>query len=222
MRWLWFIGFIFLFTIPGSASLITIESKTVHVGDVFSLNITLAPSEPVKAWEFRLHTGSLTLLNIGLGGFFGDRPVFSVMNGSVAYALTIGPGLMVNTTGVLCVAWVKAEAEGMASVTLSDAGITNDTKYLNLGVEEGAVTILSPPWSPVGEGWSVFQNRFYSQEGWNTFGQRTLERKGWNRFQATMEDQNDALMMFVCMLVGLCIALFTAAMMFIVGRQGRK
>jgi len=144
------IGFLIMLTVlQASASFIVIESKTVTVGDIFPVNITLIPSEPVKAWELRLLLpGSLSLVNITIGTFFGDKPVFSIVNRSTAYALTLGPGLMVDAPGVLCIAWVKAEAEGKASVSLGSAGITNDTKYISMGWMDGDIVVLAGPAPP--------------------------------------------------------------------------
>jgi len=125
-----------------SASVITVEDQAVKAGSVFTVNVTLAPSEPVKAWEFRMiyNTSLLNLVEIDEGRFFHGYQTFYVSNGSVAYDLILGHG-NVTSPGCIATAVFQAKATGTTSIGLAGAGVTNETMYLPLKIVNGTVTV---------------------------------------------------------------------------------
>lgn len=195
---IWFlVGFFFgfclmLMVMHAMATTIIIESGTVAVGDVFSIDIVCIPSQPVKAWEFSIqYSPLLTALTVTKGGFFKNYSQFPIL-GNISqenhtirhvYNLVIGQG-NVSTTGTLVTVYFLADEPGPAFVTLSGAGVTNETRYLPLTVLNGSLTILpGRSWTDAAQGWLSFKNRYDKKEGWNTFNNTTPTIEGWNRFR---------------------------------------
>ena len=120
-----------------------VETKQVKLLDQLTLNITLIPSEPVKAWELKLQydPGLLQLIAITEEDFFDGYQTFYVNNKSIAYGLILGRG-NITTQGIIAIAHFRAVDEGEALVQIYDAGVTNETRYLSLSLQDGSVTIL--------------------------------------------------------------------------------
>ncbi len=119
--------------------------------------IYLIPTEPVKSYEFKLSfdPDHLQILSVETGDFFeGWQTFFSTgvidnTNGTLinVYQLIIGQG---NTTdpGSLVVIHCHTEDIGLTPLHLYDMGITNETKYLQLTVQDGAIQVYGEyyPW----------------------------------------------------------------------------
>lgn len=129
--------------------MIFVEQKEAVTGTVFSVNITCIPSEPVKAFEFKVRYPSfLSLVSVNTGGFFtgfitfqatgiNDIKSCSIKN---VYGLIMGQG-NVSFPGVLIRLYFHADAIGNGTISLYDAGITNETRYLSLTVVNGTINV---------------------------------------------------------------------------------
>jgi hypothetical protein len=133
---------------PASASFIFVEQKEIHVGEAFTVNITCVPSEPVKAFEFKIrYPGFLSLVSVNTGGFFSGFITFQATGVNEQknhmikniYGLIMGRG-NVSFPGVLIVLYFHADHEGNGTIGLYDAGITNETRYLSLTVVNGTIS----------------------------------------------------------------------------------
>jgi hypothetical protein len=132
-----------------TASFIFVEQKEAIIGEVFSINITCIPSEPVKAFEFKIRYPSfLSLVSVNTGNFFTGFVTFqatgihdiktcSIKN---VYGLIMGHG-NVSFPGILIVLCFHADKEGNGNISLYDAGITNEKQYLSLTVVNGTLLV---------------------------------------------------------------------------------
>jgi hypothetical protein len=130
------------------ASMIFVEQKEAIIGEDFSINITCVPSEPVKAFEFKVRYPSfLSLVSVNTGNFFTGFVTFQaagihdIKTRSIKnlYGLIMGQG-NVSSPGVLIVLYFHADHEGNGTIGLYDAGITNETRYLSLTVVNGTIS----------------------------------------------------------------------------------
>jgi len=141
-----------LFVSVSSASLISIQDTTAKVNQVFIVNVSCVPSEPIKSYEMkiRFNPDILTVISITAGDFFTGKPTFSSPNcvinntdGAIIniYALTVGQQLMVTEPGVLFSITFTAVQNGSSTIGIYDAGVTNETRYLPLTITNGTVTV---------------------------------------------------------------------------------
>jgi len=131
------------------ASMIFVEQKEASTGTDFSVNITCVPSEPVKAFEFKIRYPSfLSLVSVNTGGFFSGFITFQATgkhDNSLhlikdVYGLVIGKG-NVSRPGVLIRLCFHADMTGNGTISLYDAGVTNETRYLSLTVVNGTINV---------------------------------------------------------------------------------
>jgi len=130
------------------------EQITVYKGQSFNINISLYPSLPIKSFELKIRFDPKILkANYVIPGDFFDgwetfnSPNFGVINnekGTIIniYHLILGVG---NTTrsGSLVFINFTALSDGTSNIEIYDAGITNETKYLDLKVSNGMVNVIS-------------------------------------------------------------------------------
>lgn len=143
-----------------SATKITAGQLSITEGQSFDINISLYPTQPVKSYEFKLSFDPTIFRvdSIEPGNFFERWQVFyspnygiiDNVNGTVinSYALIMGMG-NTSDSGTLLVYKCTALAVGMSQVRLIGAGATNETKYVDLEVENGAVLVLKAPDKPI-------------------------------------------------------------------------
>lgn len=131
------------------ASIIFVEQKEASTGTDFSVNITCVPSEPVKAFEFKIRYPSfLSLVSVNTGGFFTGFITFqatginNIKSCSIknVYGLIMGKG-NVSFPGVLIRLCFHADSAGNGTISLYDAGVTNETRYLSLTVVNGTINV---------------------------------------------------------------------------------
>lgn len=150
-----------LLVVSASATLITVVDKEAKVNEVFDVVIYCEPSEPIKSYEFnvRFDPSILSVTSLSAGDFFEGLPTFSSPNcvidnesGTIinVYDLTVGDGYMVTEPGILVYIHCVGKRNGTSNMTLYDAGVTNETRYLPLSVDDGNITIngLFIPESP--------------------------------------------------------------------------
>jgi len=143
-------GLILIYT--SAASKITAGQLSVTEGQSFDISISLFPTQPVKSYEFKLafDPAIFKVDSIEPGNFFEGWQVFyspnygiiDNTNGTVinSYALIVGLGNTSNS-GTLLVYKCTALAVGMSQVQLIGAGATNESKYVDLQVENGSVEV---------------------------------------------------------------------------------
>jgi hypothetical protein len=151
-------GLILINTSAGSK--ITAGQLSITEGESFDISISLYPTQPVKSYEFKLSfdPAIFRVDSIEPGDFFEGWQVFyspnygiiDNVNGTVinSYALIVGMG-NTSDSGTLLVYKCTALAVGMSQVRLIGAGATNETKYVDLEVENGAVLVLKAPDKPI-------------------------------------------------------------------------
>lgn len=132
-----------------TASFIFVEQKEVSIGEIFTVNIICIPSEPVKAFEFKVRYPSfLSLVSVNTGNFFMGFVTFQATGVSDQknhmikniYGLIMGQG-NVSSPGVLIILCFHADQEGNGTIGLYDVGITNETRYLSLTTVNGTVNV---------------------------------------------------------------------------------
>lgn len=135
-----------------SATQITVQNTTAKVNQTFTVNVSCVPTEPVKAYEMKIHYDPriLSATSLTAGDFFTGKPVFSSPNALInntdgtitnIYALTVGEQLMVTKPGLLLSITFTALQNGTSPIRIYDAGVANDTRYLPLDTTNGTVTV---------------------------------------------------------------------------------
>jgi hypothetical protein len=115
------------------------------------------PTQPVKAWElkFSFDPNHIQIISIDTGDFFGNSATFyssgiiDNVNGTLinVYQLILGPGT-VSEPGVILIIHCQTMGIGVSSLHLYDWGVTNETKYVELTVQDGAIQVYGDyyPW----------------------------------------------------------------------------
>lgn len=122
----------------------------------FSVRVHVSPSQPIKGVEINMsfNPSCLRVVDVTQGYLFGSYPTFYVVNNIdndkgflVAYELIIGQG---NTTddGNFINITFNAIAQGTTSLAFHTAGITNETQYVEL-LMENATVYVAYPWDIV-------------------------------------------------------------------------
>ena len=126
-------------------------------GVTFNVVIYCNPTEPIKSHEFKLLFNPLCLQanSVSEGDFFGDYPTFfssGIINNTAGtiiniYDLVLGPG-NITTPGILVNISFTTLTDAASELTIYDAGVTNETKYLPLTIMNGGrrVSGLYEPW----------------------------------------------------------------------------
>jgi hypothetical protein len=117
-------------------------TQTVDIGDEFYVDVYCVPSQPIKAFEFRLNFNELVInaMNISEGTIFNGYQTFfnhgdiNNIDGTITkvYDVILGQG-NVSVSGSFAKIKFKAIASGTANISLMDnsfTGICNETGYL--------------------------------------------------------------------------------------------
>jgi len=122
----------------------TIPEGAIRVGESFTLNFSITPSFPVKAWETNLiYNSSVLKANfIEWGDYFGNLTVFrspdyELENGTITkmYELTIEKGKTVQHPGVLFYVNFTAISKGTAIVFAESFGVTDGLQYVDVKLD---------------------------------------------------------------------------------------
>jgi hypothetical protein len=130
----------------------------------FSVNIYCKPSQPIKAYEFKLSFDptKLQAISISEGDFFLGYATF-FMPGTIdntegtivgSYDLIIGQGNK-STPGIFAtVTFRTLNDTGVSDITIYDEGICNETGYIPYQKKNGMIQIYegSKPWDVSGDG----------------------------------------------------------------------
>ena len=126
-------------------------NQLVSAGDTFSIDVICNPSQPIKAFEFRLSfdPSLLQANSVTEGGFFQNYTTFfnagNIDNavGSIAdvYGLIIGPGNVSDSGSLITISFTAKQNSGTSSFSLNGVGVTDESGYISVGVNEGSVTV---------------------------------------------------------------------------------
>jgi hypothetical protein len=117
--------------------------------DTFSVQLYVSPSQPIKAVEVNIsfNPSDLQVINVTEGNLFEGYPTFFVVhdidndNGYlVAYSLIIGTG-NVSNEGNFATITFNTTAQGVSFLNFYSAGVTNETQYVGLSIENAGIYI---------------------------------------------------------------------------------
>lgn len=132
-------------------SRLRVETTTADINSSFTVDIVLEPTEPIKAYEFKIdYDPALIIINsIDYGDFFDGYQTFNSPDMVNIYSLIIGKG-NITTSGVVVTLNITAISVGTTEMGLIGAGICNETRYLPLEIDNGTITITNsiPPVQP--------------------------------------------------------------------------
>lgn len=146
-----------LFILPGSADeegttvSVSPELITVSPNETFSFSILCSPNQPIKSYElsFSFDENLLSVNSVsegdifeGYSTFFNDGTIDN-SNGEVnqIYGLIIGSGNVTETGSLVDISCTAKNSVGISDITLFNVGITNETKYIQVSLVNGSVSI---------------------------------------------------------------------------------
>jgi len=142
--------------VSASTSTINIDplSKTVSTGESFSINVSCVPGQPIKSFEFKLsfdpsllQINSVTEGDIfnGYSTFFSsgtiDNTAGTVVN---IYNLIVGAGNVSSSGNFVIINCTAKDTAGVSTLDLYEFGITNESEFLSINVNDGSATIQEP------------------------------------------------------------------------------
>ena len=158
-----FLFFIFLIiiiflnsSIVLSSTIVSINpsSQSVTTDEDFDVNVYCTPDEPIKAFELKmLFNASLIEANsVTQGDIFNGYSTFynsgiidnsegSIIN---VFGLIIGQGNVTDPGNLVTISCTAKSNIGSSNLNLYDAGITNETNYITILINNGSITIEYP------------------------------------------------------------------------------
>ena len=158
--------FTMVFSLLALANVISLEpsSSTLSSGESFTIMVNVSADEPVKSFECSVlfSSSAFSVQSVSEGDFFGNYSTYfndgtiDNTNGAVTklYGLILGQG---NVTGNGTLLTLNCQAKSPSSdvtsdLNLSRVGITNETMYLSVSIENTSLLVeadeTSPPSSP--------------------------------------------------------------------------
>lgn len=135
------------------------QHQFIHGGDSFDVAIICNPMEPIKSWEFTIsYDPTLIIANsVTEGNFFSGYPTFfspnvtiDNVNGTITklYDLIVGQGNVTGPGTLITINFTSIALSGVSLIQISDAGVTNETEYLNLSTYGGEIQLYGDyyPW----------------------------------------------------------------------------
>jgi len=147
------LAFLFIFSTVAGAALVYVDppSKIVSPGQSFSINIYCSPSQPIKSYEFKisfnpslLQANSVTEGNIfsGRTTFFNPGTINNVAGNIInIYGLILGKGNVTSPGTFATISFTAKTSVGTSLLHLYDVGVTNETDYTPISIDDGNVTI---------------------------------------------------------------------------------
>jgi len=138
------------------------SSSSVSTGDNFNINVSCIPSQPVKAFEFRLYFDA-SLLQVdsiaegdifdGYNTFFNPGTIDNVA-GSITnvFSLIIGQGNVSDNGSLITITFTAKQNSGTSSLNFESVGVTDEFGYIPVDVFDGSVTVLGSGGDPPGGG----------------------------------------------------------------------
>jgi len=127
------------------------SSQIVSSGETFSVNVSCVPGQPIKSFEFQLsfnasllQVNSITEGNIfdGYDTFFNAGTINNV-TGTVVdiYGLIMGSGNVTGSGTFVTISCTAKDVSGTSTLALSSVGVTNETAYVSITVNNGIVQV---------------------------------------------------------------------------------
>jgi len=134
------------------------SSQTVSAGDTFTINVSCVPGQPIKSFELELSfdPSLLTANSVTEGDIFDGYTTFFISGtidnnaGTITdiYNLIVEPGSVSDFGTFVTISFTAKESSGISHLDLYDVGVTNETGYVPIEVNDGSVIILvsnNPP-----------------------------------------------------------------------------
>ena len=127
------------------------SSQTVSSGESFTVNVSCAPGQPIKSFEFRLsfNASLLQVNSVTEGDIFDGYDTFfnagTINNttGTVVdiYGLIMGSGNVTGSGTFVTISCTAKDVSGTSTLALSSVGVTNETAYVSITVNNGTVQV---------------------------------------------------------------------------------
>lgn len=136
---------------PSSIVRVLPDQSVVSKSETFTISISCEPVQSMKAFELSLSFDE-TLLKAnsvsegtifdGFETFYNSGTINNTM-GTInnVYSLILGQGNVSESGSLLLISFTALGVSGTAQITLTDAGLTNETMYLPVSVINGSVQI---------------------------------------------------------------------------------
>ncbi len=131
-------------------------SQTVSPGETFTVDVYCVPSQPIKSFELKLAFDPLLLqANSVIEGNIFDGYNTSFNPGTInnttgnivdVYGLIIGPGNVSDPGTFATISFTATPVLGNSILDLYDVGVTNETGYVSITVNDGSVTVMTFVW----------------------------------------------------------------------------
>ncbi|MFW6121473.1 MAG: PKD domain-containing protein [Petrotogales bacterium] len=127
------------------------SSQTISGGNTFNVNVSCVPSQPIKAFEFRLvFDSSLLKVNSVTEGDIFDGYTTFFNNGTIdnsagnivdIYGLIVGSGNVSDPGTLVTISFTAKDKSGTSSLDINGVGITDETGYISVAVSDGSVAV---------------------------------------------------------------------------------
>ncbi|UCF12942.1 MAG: hypothetical protein JSW06_01465 [Thermoplasmatales archaeon] len=118
----------------------------------FSVNVSCVPGQPIKAFEFKLSfNASLLQVNSVIEGdifsgyetYFNSGTIYNTAGAVVdVYGLIEGLGNVTGNGTLVSINLIAKNVEGTSALGLYDVGITNETAYVSISVNNGTIEVV--------------------------------------------------------------------------------
>lgn len=139
-----------------SSTIVRIDpiSQSVTTDEDFDVNVYCIPDDPVKAFEFKmLFNASLIKANsVTQGDIFSGYSTFynsGIINNSEGsiiniFGLIVGQGNVTDPGSLVTISCTAKSDIGSSPLSLYNVGITNETKYITIMINNGSILIEYP------------------------------------------------------------------------------
>ncbi|UCF12945.1 MAG: hypothetical protein JSW06_01480 [Thermoplasmatales archaeon] len=131
------------------------SSQIVSPGNNFTINVSCAPGQPIKSFELKLsfnpsilQVNSVTEGNIfsGYNTYFNAGTINNTAGTIVdVYGLIVGSGNVTGNGTFVSIRFTAKSVSGTSTLGLYDVGITNETSYVPISVNNGSVQVDATP-----------------------------------------------------------------------------
>jgi hypothetical protein len=135
------------------------SGQTVPLEETFTIGVYCTPDQPIRSFEFKLSfNASLLQINSVTEGDIFDGYVTFFNNGTIdnnagsivdVYGLILGSGNVSNNGTLVNISITAKSTIGTSSLNLYGVGVTNDTEYVSIAVNNGSVVVQSADNNPI-------------------------------------------------------------------------
>jgi len=127
------------------------SSQIVSSGETFTVDVSCVPGQPIKSFEFKLSFNATVLQvnSVTEGDIFDGYDTFfnagTINNtaGTVVdiYGLIMGSGNVTGSGTFVTISCTAKDVSGISTLALSSVGVTNETSYVSITVNNGTVQV---------------------------------------------------------------------------------